>query len=324
MKIIKRFENFDTDETRGTVAEEPKYNPVKSLNAKNYVDLILNKGGGAEVTEMCKEIGVEMPKDDSGLEKLREDAIRYFTENPERIKSLDQPIKKYPYAGTDGVVRTNNIGGSSFANSTHVGESVSEEHPESMKIDLTDDEMRLFGTETLLLKLIKNNKISLHDKAVWFNRNDEHTKQILDIFFEIDDTPKINESLITTIALSLIAGYTLLKFLGRIISIHFKNQGTNKLLYSLKLMSAAITSSSDKKLVKVISVSEYSDRYFITCKETLFGQIPNIVIRKDEQTILYDNKYKILLNNKQYQEFLRLAKFNMDDDRKIEFDVTKK
>ena len=56
-----------------------------------------------------------------------------------------------------------------------------------MKIDISEDEMKLFGTETLLLKLIKNNKISLHNNEVWFNRNDEGTKQVLDIFFEIND-----------------------------------------------------------------------------------------------------------------------------------------
>lgn len=187
MKYLRKFENFTNDENRGNTVEEPTYNVAKNLAAKNYVELILNKGGGAEVNELCKEIGVEMPKDDEGLDKLKEDAINYFIKNPERIKSLDQPIKKYPYQGTDGIARTNNIGGTSYTNSTHIGESVSVDDPESMKIDISEDEMKLFGTETLLLKLIKNNKISLHNNEVWFNRNDEGTKQVLDIFFEIND-----------------------------------------------------------------------------------------------------------------------------------------
>ena len=187
MKYLRKFENFTNDENRGNTVEEPTYNVAKNLAAKNYVELILNKGGGAEVNELCKEIGVEMPKDDEGLDKLKEDAINYFIKNPERIKSLDQPIKKYPYPGTDGIARTNNIGGTSYTNSTHIGESVSVDDPESMKIDISEDEMKLFGTETLLLKLIKNNKISLHNNEVWFNRNDEGTKQVLDIFFEIND-----------------------------------------------------------------------------------------------------------------------------------------
>ena len=187
MKYLRKFENFTNDENRGNTVEEPTYTVAKTLAAKNYVELILNKGGGAEVNELCKEIGVEMPKDDEGLDKLKEDAINYFIKNPERIKSLDQPIKKYPYQGTDGIARTNNIGGTSYTNSTHIGESVSVDDPESMKIDISEDEMKLFGTETLLLKLIKNNKISLHNNEVWFNRNDEGTKQVLDIFFEIND-----------------------------------------------------------------------------------------------------------------------------------------
>jgi hypothetical protein len=192
MKYIKRYENFTSDdsfvndENRAVTAEEPEYNASNNLKAKNYVELIFNKGGGAEVNALCKEIGCKMPKDDEGLEKTMQIAIKYFIQNPERIKNTDQQVSKYPYQGSDGVVRTNNIGGTSYTNSTHVGESVKNSDDEDIiKLDISDDEMRLFGTETQLIKLIKNNKISLYDNQVWFDKNDDETKRVLDIFLEI-------------------------------------------------------------------------------------------------------------------------------------------
>ena len=188
MKFIKKYENFVNDENRSKIAEEPEYNPVKRLAAKNYVDLIFNKGSGAEVNALCKEIGKKSPQNDEELEALKEDAIKYYIDNPERIKDTDQPITKYDYYGGSKVApTTNNVGGTSQANSTHIGESVkNKDKDEFTKIEISDEEMDLFGNETLLIKLIGDNKISLHNNEVSFKTSDDETKKILDIFFDID------------------------------------------------------------------------------------------------------------------------------------------
>ena len=183
MKFIQKYENFTTDDNRGDNQSFPKYNQANRLKAKQYVDQIFSGGSGPEVVEMCKEIGCDRPTNDEELESVKEKALEYFIDNPERIKEVGTSFQSYPYSGNgnDGIVRTNNVGGV-------VRESKGEKNS---KVILNDDEMNLFSSETPLINLIRKNKISLHDKEVWYAKDDKETKKILDIFFEIDS---VNES----------------------------------------------------------------------------------------------------------------------------------
>ena len=169
MKFIKKFESFLTDDNRGDEQAYPKYNQANNLRAKDYVDSVFNSGSGPEVTKICKEIGCERPSDDSSLEKVREKAVEYFKQNPERIPDIGSGgFKTYPFNGGDAVVRTNNIGGTQIESSrpgpTDLG---------STKVVVSKDEMRLFGKEASLIGLIKRNKIALHNGEVWFKKDDE-------------------------------------------------------------------------------------------------------------------------------------------------------
>ena len=243
MKFIKKYETFTNDESRTNIPEEPKYNPVNNLKAKNYVELVFSKGAGDEVNQICKEIGCEMPSSDEELDEAKESAIKYFIKNPERIKSFDQPVSKIQQTG-DAAPRTNNIGGTSFTNSTHIGESVNPSNDGVIKIN--KDEMRLFGTETQLIKLIKSNKISLHNNEVWFDENDEETKKILDIFFEVN---QVNESF-TGIALGVLGTVQLIRFLLKVLVNNLRHKGIKGIIHSLKMMSSALTTENGGQRVR--------------------------------------------------------------------------
>lgn len=245
MQYIKRFENFTNDENRGDEQTYPEFNQANRLKAKEYVDIIFNKGSGAEVNDVCKEIECDLPKEDSELDEIKEKAIEYFIKNPERMKSFgNDQFKTFNVNAGDGVVRTNNIGGVRESNegnpqglkkgdnitfefkgqivggeiknivglnaeisskylksntslplrqlkkenkliseSTKPGPTVED----SIKIDITKDEMKLFSSEASLMKLMKRNKISLYNNQVWYKKDDKEAVQILDIFFNTED-----------------------------------------------------------------------------------------------------------------------------------------
>lgn len=182
MKFIKKFENFINDENRNIVAEEPKYNVRNGLAAKTYVELVFSKGAGDEVAEMVKEVGIDSPKSDEELDKAQEVCIEYFTKNPERIKNYDQPVQKTAVGGGNGsnIVTTNQVGG--------VFNESSKPDPDDdncISIDLEDNEIDLFGKESPLIKLVSTDKITLLDNKVWFDKSDNNTRRVLDIFFDI-------------------------------------------------------------------------------------------------------------------------------------------
>lgn len=187
MKYLSKFENFDTDETRYMDGNVPNHNPVISLKAKNFVEKVFNQGAGSDVNNICKEIGAEIPRTDEDLDTIKDLAIKYYTENPERIgETGETPVKRYNFGGGDRVVRTNNVGGS-----LRESRKPSPDDDECVKIDLSSDDMRLFQSEAMLMRLIRSNKISLYKQAVWYRSDDEKTKKTLDIFFDVEgEDPK--------------------------------------------------------------------------------------------------------------------------------------
>jgi len=178
---IKKFENFSKDGIDVDNQTLPEFNASKQHDAKEYVEMVFNSGAGPEVVAMCKEIGVNMPQDDESLDKAKEIAIKYYNKNPERIKQLGGgSLKRYDYGSSDRIARTNNVGGA-------LRESVKPgpEEDGSVRIEITPDEKKLFGTESLLIKLVSTDKIALYQNEVWYDENDEATKKVLDIFFDI-------------------------------------------------------------------------------------------------------------------------------------------
>lgn len=203
MRHLNKFENFDNDESRSSNPSYPEYNQANRLKAQQYVDDIFSKGAGDEVSSICKEAGCSLPKDESELTEIKEKIVKYFIDNPERIKNYSGEFRTIPYNSGDGVVRTNNIGGS-----IRESKKPSPGEENSIKIHLTKDEMRLFSKKTQLISLINRNKVTLRDGEVWFNKDDNQTIKILDIFFEIDESTfeeEINESLESQLGFELLS-----------------------------------------------------------------------------------------------------------------------
>ncbi len=294
MKFIQKYENFTTDDNRADNQSFPKYNQADRLKAKQYVDQIFSGGSGPEVVEMCKEIGCDRPTNDEELESVKEKALEYFIDNPERIKEVGMTFKSYPYSGggNDGIVRTNNVGGV-------VRESKGEK---DVKVVLNDDEMKLFSSETLLLGLIRKNKISLHDKEVWYAKDDKETKKILDLFFEIDDD-KINEG-IGTVLLTIFLAHKLLKWILGIFIKRERGKFMNGLKSTLRLLSVSMIGTKDG-MQNALSVAEFGDRYYVRGVNTLLGRIPDIRIFKNEKAMIFDET-RVELTDKEYQEFLEI------------------
>jgi hypothetical protein len=308
MKYIKKYENFSKDGIEVDNQSYPEYNQADQLKAKEYVEKIFNQGAGESVKQLCKEVGIEIPKEDSELEFAKETAIKYFMDNPERIKETEFSFKSYPYKGgaDDRLVKTNNVGGV-YRESIVSDKRPSKDGEGCVKIDISDDDMNLFRRESLLIKLLNKNKISLHDNEVWYFEGDEQTKKVLDIFFEIDEE-SMNEGF-GTILLTVIAAYELLKWILRILVKRARGKFINHLKSSLKLLSAAMVGSKEG-MKKALSVSEFSDRYYIRGINTFLARVPDIRIMKNENFMIFDES-KIELTEDEHKELIDIVVKNL-------------
>lgn len=127
MKFIRKFENFVNDLNREDQSTSfvHSYNPVNKVEAEKYVDSVIKAGDWDilfKVTGTEKPKGELSPEDfDEKFDDMREKAIKYFVENPKGI-GAEPAIKSLPKPSGDGIPRTNNVGGTSFANSPRIGE----------------------------------------------------------------------------------------------------------------------------------------------------------------------------------------------------------
>ena len=208
MKTFKEFESMINDDSRDSASIDflPKHNPVVQQNAKKYIEeyiekesltslLNLIKNSNMDIKGLLKRVGKKSIDEiteeelfnDENFDEIKQKLIDYFIENPEAIgKGI--PMKKYKVNGGDGIPRTNNLGGSLQANSPIVGES-------KTSVNISPDEMIYFNTEEPLIELIRNGKIELGNGVVHYDSSDEETKNILDIYLEIDGSTTLEESL---------------------------------------------------------------------------------------------------------------------------------
>jgi len=136
MKYLKSFNKFESvgfgNNISGIGADEGTFDHSNSPVLKQQVERFVDSMMGNEITILCKKIGIKAPKDLQGSEmddfadKVREKAIAFFMKNPAHMdadddKKLKKDIK-FTMDDTDRVPLTNNIGGTSFANSIHVGQ----------------------------------------------------------------------------------------------------------------------------------------------------------------------------------------------------------
>jgi len=183
MKHIKKFESFSKDGVDVDHQEYPSVNVAIQQSAKNYVETTFAGGSNSDVAAICKEIGIKPPKDDQELESVKEMAVDYFIKNPERMKSTSS-VRSMPVKSSV-VPTTNNVGGA-----LHEANKPEPNKKGTAKVDITDEERGMFRTESVLMNLIRNNKVNLQKNEVWYNTDDEKTVKTLDIFFEINTNEK--------------------------------------------------------------------------------------------------------------------------------------
>ena len=199
MKYFKTFEEFQgmsstgVDDTGGEVL--PKYNPKIRQEVTNFLDDLTpsNKPLVFKWLRM-EEPSLKDEEFDEKFEYAKKRLINFFEENPNiSVSGIDIETFTIPGKGGDGVVRTNNIGGTSHTQSFRIGESRKNFNAE---LPLSEDDMLLFKKEEPLIDLIRTRKVSLSDKKIEFDKSDQSTIDILDIYFEFDqNTLKSDETL---------------------------------------------------------------------------------------------------------------------------------
>jgi len=183
MKYLKKFESFITDDNRGEETQYPELNVALKGKVTEYVDSLLNSNDYHSLVEL---LGLELPKEISGedldkfFDEVREKAIAYFMKNPEEVQEVGFSINRFKVGGNDGVARTNNIGGA-LRESNKPGPK--EEGSTMLKV--TDDELAYFEDEAPLLDLVRDEKVTLYDNQIWYNKNDKETIDVLDVYFEL-------------------------------------------------------------------------------------------------------------------------------------------
>lgn len=185
MKHLKTFESFVTDDNRGDETQYPQHNAALKNEVTEYVDTILNSN---EYHDLVELLGMELPKNISGqdldafFDEVREVAIEHFMKNPEQMKKVGFTMNRFTVQGNDGVPRTNKVGGT-----MPVRESAKPEKGSSdcKVLEVTDDELSYFEDESPLLKLVRDEKVTLYDNQIWYNKNDKETIDVLDVYFEL-------------------------------------------------------------------------------------------------------------------------------------------
>jgi hypothetical protein len=179
MKHLKLFENFDDNEpvikTLETILSLVKSN--KRLSSK------LNGGTVMDLHDRCSDPQV--------MEILMNavDVISHEIEGT-TVKASDF-IDTDELEGLIRILKANPEKSESGMKLEKFSKFIKESHTKSVHI--SDDEMNLFSDESALQELITKNKITLKNKEVLFDENDEETRQLLDQYLEMPG--KVEESI---------------------------------------------------------------------------------------------------------------------------------
>ena len=206
---MKKFENFINDDNRDNTSLDllPKYNPVVNLEYGKYIDKLLDKNreeltslagikrtkkGNYKFLDEEYETHTEMFSDEKRVEEIKKIALDYCINNQVKMKSDTELDLAIPLKSGDGIPRVDKVGGTSHANSPRIGESKSHFDKE---IKISSDEMSFFDNEQPLIDLISDRKIQILNNIIKYNNRDKETKQILDVYFELDEVDPIEETL---------------------------------------------------------------------------------------------------------------------------------
>jgi hypothetical protein len=138
MKYLINFKTFETvgfgSDITGIGSDEATFDhslsPVLKEKVKEYVERLINE---QQFKILFNIIGKEAPKNveaaemDSMIDQVKDDVIAKLMKQPHKMINLDEidvtPMMLAPNtSNTDGVPRTNNIGGTSQTNSPRIGQ----------------------------------------------------------------------------------------------------------------------------------------------------------------------------------------------------------
>lgn len=104
-RFKKTFENFNYDSNTGEDSNQ-NLNPALKQEVESYVDGLIEK----DYKKLLTMLGIKKHGREIDIDKLKEKAIEYFLESPDRMRKLNIPFNSVPVQ-TSIIPKTNNIGG---------------------------------------------------------------------------------------------------------------------------------------------------------------------------------------------------------------------
>lgn len=94
MKYLKEYKNFES------------YNPALKIEIENYIDNLIEK----DYNKLLSILNIKKQAREIDIDELKEKAIKYFIEEPERMSILNI-APHYITKGNNIIPHINNIGG---------------------------------------------------------------------------------------------------------------------------------------------------------------------------------------------------------------------
>jgi hypothetical protein len=171
MKHLKLFENFD--DNKEVVDALKKI--LSCIKTGKRITSELNGGTIMDLHDKCSDTQVM-----DFLSKAAE-VVNY------EIQGTQVPLKQFfdedELEGLIRILEANPEKSESGMKLEKFSNFLKESHTKSVHI--SDDEMNLFSDESALQELITKNKITLKNKEVLFDENDEETRDLLDQYLEM-------------------------------------------------------------------------------------------------------------------------------------------
>lgn len=171
MKHLKLFENFDDNKEVVDVLKKilSCIKTGKSISSKINGGTIMDLHDRCTDTQVMYFLSKAAEVVDFEIQGTQVTLSQMFDEN--KLEGLIKILEANPEKSQPGMKLEK------------FSKFLKESHTKSVRI--SDDEMNLFSQESTLQELITNQKITLRNKEVLFDENDEETRNLLDQYLEM-------------------------------------------------------------------------------------------------------------------------------------------
>jgi hypothetical protein len=171
MKYLKLFENFEDNqpviETLETILSLVKSG--KRLSSKLNGGTVMDLHDGCDDPQVMEILSNVVDVISQEIEGTKVDASHFI--DTDELEGIIRILKANPEKSDTGMKVE---GFSNFVKESH-----------SKSVHISEEEMNLFSQEAALQELITKNKITLKNKEVLFDENDEETRELLDQYLEM-------------------------------------------------------------------------------------------------------------------------------------------